>query len=364
MKTSDGSVRLTIRDGGWAILLAIAIVVALLAWALAGVVAGHRPIGGGDLASYGFDLSTAIVPLEDLTPSGQPRDFLRPLEVAATMPGRAMVDFNASVRKRYVVSGDRVIGVILNGEARAYPLAVIEAHEIISDTLAGVPIAVTYSPFADAAVVYDRRVGEQTLALHVSGILRDANTIYYDARLPRDTTPPSLWQQLDGRAIAGPAAVRGERLQSVGQVSVTTWADWLAAHPDTTVIARDEGLVRLYQSISYDREHARPELDFPVTPLPPEHSLAAKDRVLVFRRNASRTAVPLAAVAAAPDRTLEVDVGGTTVRLVAGAVPGTCRIEGPEDLRSISCFWFAAHASLGVEVNELFDRHGAEFTVP
>ena len=73
-----------------------------------------------------------------LVGSGSPRDFLPSLDAPAVMRSADMLRWNAEHRTKYVVSNDRVAGVVVNGEARAYPLAVLNAHEVINDTLGGV----------------------------------------------------------------------------------------------------------------------------------------------------------------------------------------------------------------------------------
>ena len=356
MKVGDKDlpeVRLTFAGGGWILVPAGLLLLALLTWAFAGVIAGHRPQGGSTVESYGFDLSTALVPKSELTPSGQPRDTIRSLEATGTMAGSAMAAFNAEHRKKYVVTNDRVIGVVLNGEARAYPISVAEAHEAIHDTLGGVPILVAFSPLCDAAAVYDRRIGPRTVSFGWSGLVRNANTLLYDRTEGNNT--PSLWQQIDGRAIAGPAAARGERLTPVGVVSIDTWGDWLAAHPDTTVIARNDEFVELYKVISYDRELASPSLPFAIAPMPPADSLPLKSRVLVLEANGSRKVVALPSNPGTAHPPLTVEVGGATLRLTPGPVEGTCGIEVQEGegLRVVPCCWFTAYASLGCQAADV-----------
>lgn len=350
--------RLTFRDGGWVILVAGVVCALLLAWALAGVFAGHRPIGGGDVASYRFDLSQLRVPESELVPSGHPRDFLLVLAGAGSMRGDEVADFNAR-HKRYLVSGDRVAGVEIDGERRAYPLSVLQAHEGVEDTLAGVPILVAYSPLCDAVAVYDRRVGGETLSFGVSGLLRDANTIYFDRRDDETTMPPSLWQQIDGQAIAGPAAARGERLRPIGAVSLARWADWIAAHPETTVILRDEGRVRFYRSISYERMHERPEIGFPVTRLPDADSWEPKRRVVVVESADARVVVDAASVARAGTEGLAIDLPSGAVHLRPSGERGGFLLAAPppDGVRVLPAFWFAAHALLGADDDErLLDR--------
>ena len=129
---ASGPRRMRFREGGWVIALACALAIALLAWAFAGVLRGHRPRGDGhDIASYGFDLSNQRTDGGALVASGNPRDFLPALDAPATMAGFEMLDYNAKRRDKYVVTDDRVIGLVVNGKARAYPVQVLNVHEVV-----------------------------------------------------------------------------------------------------------------------------------------------------------------------------------------------------------------------------------------
>jgi Protein of unknown function (DUF3179) len=346
-------VGLTFRDGGWIVIVAALLVIAVVLWAFAGVLSGHRRVGGFDVASYGFDLSTCLIPREAITPSGQPRDFLRPLVVERTMAGSAMVEFNRKNRKRYVVSDDRVVGVVIGGAARAYPLYLLNGHEVIEDTLGGVPIAVTYSPLCDAINVFDRRIGGDgpgatDVRLHVSGLLHNANSLLYD-----QAETPSLWRQLDGKAIAGPHAASGSMLTQIPGVALTTWTDWLTTHPETDLPERIQSNIRLYQNISYTREHASPTLEFPVTPVP-GGQLPWKSTVLLLRVGNTDAIYSFDRMkAAATDGVFTCDVGDTgqlvTLQIHLPTAPEPAwRIEhdGSRPVFSRSTFWFAASSIL------------------
>lgn len=105
--------------------------------------------------------------------------------------------FMAVAEMANLADTEPVIGLIINGEARAYPLQVMTWHEIANDVVGGVPVAVTFCPLCNAAVVFDRRVEGRTLNFGVSGKLRNSDLIMYD----RQTQ--SWWQQFTGEAIVG-----------------------------------------------------------------------------------------------------------------------------------------------------------------
>lgn len=113
---------------------------------------------------------------------------------------------------RFVSAGDAtdiptnepVIGLELNGDARAYPLRILIWHEIVNDVVGGIPVAVTYCPLCNASIVFDRRVDGRTMSFGTTGKLRRSDLVMYD----RQTE--SWWQQFTGNAIVG--AMTAKRL--------------------------------------------------------------------------------------------------------------------------------------------------------
>src|SRR5262249_46343158 len=151
-------------------------------------------------------------------------------------------------RAKLLVSSDKIVGVLVGDQARAYPLRMLAWHEIANDTVAGVPIAVTYNPISEGISVFDRRVGEETLVFGVSGLLYQSNLLLYARRPGR--RGESLWSQLQARAIAGPAAATSTRLTLV-PFALCRWSDWTSAHPGTRVLAAVPGERELYESDAY-----------------------------------------------------------------------------------------------------------------
>lgn len=225
----------------------------VLAWGIAGLFSGLDPIGDGrNPASYGVDLSNAIVEPGAIISTGSPRDFLPVLDRPGTTRGDQVASQNAENARKWqkeVVSDDRVVGVTIGGESRAYPLFIADAHEIITDELGGVPIVMARSPLVDEVMVFDRRLPDGTVVdLGVSGLLDDLALLMHDRK---EST--SVWSAHDGRAVAGPAV--GMKLSPIPGVSVARWRDWLALHPDTSVALRDPGSMRRYRRIDYRRYH-------------------------------------------------------------------------------------------------------------
>nr|WP_277813251.1 DUF3179 domain-containing protein [Haloferax sp. ATB1] len=141
--------------------------------------------------------------------------------------------------------GDEVVGVELDGVARAYPLAVLNWHEIVNDDFDGRPVVVTYCPLCGSAVVADRLAGGEPTYFGVSGLLWMSDLVMYDDRTN------SLWSQVLATAIRG--ELTGETL-SLLPSTISTWGEWRAAHPETEVLVPPpvSGTIRGQQTRRYD----------------------------------------------------------------------------------------------------------------
>jgi hypothetical protein len=127
-------------------------------------------------------------------------------------------------------------------------------HEIVNDTVGGIPVAVTYCPLCNTAIAYGRRAAGRVLSFGTSGLLYDSNLVMYD----RQTQ--SLWVQFTGQAVAG--VLIGHQLRPYPMQTVS-WGAWRAAHPHGWVLSRDTGYTRPYgfnPYPGYDNIHSPPFL--------------------------------------------------------------------------------------------------------
>ena len=321
---SDARPRLlTFGSAGWVLALAALLGLAIVTWR--GIVIFRSlsiPVvgDGRTVASYGFDLDTCLVPADQLVAAGFPKDGL-PVLSAPTVLTIADADaLTEELRKqhlgKFMVARQRVLGITINGQARAYPLKILTWHELVNDELGGVPIAVTYNPLCYSAAVFDRRVEGELLEFGVSGLLYNSNPLLYDQRA--DGLGESLWSQLQFRAIAGPGAERGARL-NVLPMQLMRWGEWKAAHPDTTVLAPDMSRIKVYKR-SYGEYFGSPKLRFPVEPLPPVEpdQPAYKEPVIAVWSDARWHAFTWEQIAARVDEagTWQTTVGGQPLRFM------------------------------------------------
>ena len=148
-----------------------------------------------------------------------------------------------------------LVQVIVNGDVRGFPLEILTWHEIVNDTIGGVPVTVTFCPLCNTAIAFESQIGDEVYKFGVSGLLRNSDLVMYD----RNTE--SLWQQSSGRAIVG--TMVGARLNYV-PASVVTVAQLRLAYPDALVMSRDTGWDRPYGQNPY-RGYDNPESGGPYT---------------------------------------------------------------------------------------------------
>ncbi len=162
-----------------------------------------------------------------------------------------------------------VFGVVVDGEARAYPRHQLEIHELVNDTLGGREIAVPYCTLcgsAQAFLVDD--VADERLVLRTSGLLHRSNKVMYDL------TTESFVDTFAGVGVSGTLA--GVEIPQVA-VSLLPWGEWKAAHPDTTILAEDGGIGREYPEDPLAGRDANGPV-FPVGPVDPR--LGSVERVI------------------------------------------------------------------------------------
>lgn len=222
-----------------------------------------------------------------------------------------------------------VYGVEVGGEARAYPRPVLERWEMVQDDLGGTALSLSYCSLCGAPIAYltgSVRGAGGRLELRTSGLLQQSNKLMYD----RGTE--SLFDQWSGRAVSGP--LRGVELETVTGLS-TTWGEWRAAHPRSTVISPATGP---YPTESLEATRDAPGPVFPVGPI--DDRLGAQVRVLGVIGPSGAVAFPLLAAREALDSGAPVEAGGVRLVLRAGGVEAVDARSG-EPLAGTEGYWFA-----------------------
>lgn len=169
------------------------------------------------------DTTEALVTLNEFTALLK-RDAIQPVDSPEF--------WNAEKAEEFYFENEPVSVVVLNGEARAYPQSILMYHEIVNDRVGGFPVAVTYCPLCNSAIVYSRKVetknGLKILDFGTSGMLRKSNLVMWD----RQTE--SWWQQFTGEALAGSLA--GNQLTWI-PAEILTVHDFFNRWPEGKILA-------------------------------------------------------------------------------------------------------------------------------
>jgi hypothetical protein len=217
----------------------------------------------------------------------------------------------------YLDPDEAVFGLSINGDARAYPLRIMDWHEMANDIVGDVPVSLAYCTLCGAAVAYDGRGSDgRTYTFGSSGFLFRSNKLMYD----RQTR--TLWNQLTGEPILGSVANKDLTLEIL-PVVLTTWTEWQSRHPETLVLDLDTGYERVYEpGAAYGDYFSAEDTMFPVWQR--SDLLPQKDRVFTLRIDGIPKAYPLAILA--EDQVVNDMIGETAVVLVA--LNGVLDVEG------------------------------------
>ena len=134
------------------------------------------------------DFARHSVDLTAIASTGPRRDTIPPIDAPRFVPAGEATEIGPF---------EPVVSLAVNGDMRAYPLRMLLWHEIVNDTVGGVPVVITYCPLCNSAVVFDRRVAGRVLAFGNTGRIRHYDMVMYDRRTE------SWWQQFLGEAIVG-----------------------------------------------------------------------------------------------------------------------------------------------------------------
>ena len=279
------------------------------------------------------DFSQSVVPdWAEIMSGGPPKDGIPAIDAPLFIP---------VAEETRIEDEEPVITVELDGQTpRTYPVRYLMWHEIVNDTVGGVPVAVTFCPLCNSGITFDRRVAGRVLSFGVSGKLRNSDMVMYD----RETQ--SWWQQAIGEAIVGD--LTGTQLRQV-PTWMESWAEYRTRNPGALVMAEPPHN-RAYGTNPY-RNYDSSRRPFLYNGEMPPHGIAPLARVV---RVGSR-AWPL-------DRLAEVqEISETglvltwragqasaldTGQIAAGRDVGSVRVldEGGENVAHDVMFAFAFHA--------------------
>ena len=271
----------------------------------------------------------------------------------------------------WMTDDELTFGAVINGEVRSYPHRILDHHEMANDTLGGEPVALANCTLCRTGILFSRQVGDRVLIFQSSGLLWNSNKVMVD--IETDT----LWNQLTGEAIAGP--LKGTVLDRF-PITVTTYGQWIAEHPDTAVLdipgraSTTRGGNEITGGANYSYEpgdayaeyYASPDVFWPAEEVP--DVFAEKDLVATLDFAGERLAVGVDALGAAGPQAFTIaeqtvvavptdggarfyggpDGGGVLLLVVEDAGEKTLLLADGTELQRLQSghsFWFAWYAN-------------------
>jgi hypothetical protein len=187
------------------------------------------------------DFSKRSIEWNEIMSGGPPKDGIPSIDNPKFQPVADETD---------VKPNEPVIGLEINGDARAYPLRILMWHEIVNDTVGGEPVAVTYCPLCNSAVVFERVVKGQETTFGTTGKLRNSDLVMYD-RLTE-----TWWQQFTGKGIVG--EVTGTQLEIL-PARLESLAQFRERHPDGRILVPNNPDFRNYGRNPYAGYDSSPQ---------------------------------------------------------------------------------------------------------
>lgn len=272
----------------------------------------------------GFELSNVEIPLTAIFQAGPGKEGVPSLEDPA---------FLSAERSNFLLDHEKVIGVYVNGIAKAYPIKIMNYHEIVNDRFGKESVAVTYSPLCANAMAFSAQLNGKRQTFGVSGLLYNNNLLFYDWETE------SLWSQLLGKAVTGTAS--GKKLLQVA-TQTTTWGAWKKRHPNTRVLSPNTGFHRNYDLDPYSLyADNTSKTMFPVEYR--DKKLRLKEKVVGVRIGREYRAYPLALLTSATRTPIQDKLNGVQLQIRYDALTRTAEVRDSNGrlIPTVNTYWFA-----------------------
>lgn len=303
--------RVTSSNWRWMLFVGVGAVLILAAW-----------LGLGKTPTTHFDLTHHSVPLDQIVDGGPGKDGI---------PAILTPRFVPAGEATFLQDADRVLGLTLGAEAKAYPIKILNWHEIVNDTVGGTAVVVTYCPLCGTGIAFEATSQGDRHTFGVSGLLYQSDLLMYDHQTE------SLWSQIGMHAVAGP--LTGQRLTPIF-LEHTTWAEWRTAHPLTLVLSTKTGSFRNYDRDPYTGYAEDRELFFDTAHLDSRYH--PKEWVVGVELNGAAKAYPFAEIKKVRSP-ISDQLGGQAITIHFNPQTRSASVTDADGrpLPSVMAYWFA-----------------------
>ena len=275
----------------------------------------------------GFVLDDALIPDAQILQGGPPRDGIPAIHDP--------VFINAG-EASYLNDDDRILGLEIEGLSKAYPIRILNWHEVVNDKTNEIHFSVTYCPLCGTGVAFKGTKKSTGIHFGVSGLLYNSDVLLYDL------STESLWSQILGKAISGKRM--GEELVKL-PLQHTTWNAWRSKHPTSLVLSDNTGFSRDYNRNPYDGYASSESVYFPISEKVP-NNYHPKELIIGLEIAGEFMAFPFVELNKQENAMIEGQLGGQTYTLHWDMANQTAAVYDHQEnlLPVIQAFWFAWYA--------------------
>ena len=228
-----------------------------------------------DTGEWRTDFKKHTVPFNEILSGGPPKDGIPALDEPQFI--------STAEAGAWLKDNEPVILFQNQDEVRAYPLQILIWHEIVNDTVGGLPVVITFCPLCNSSIVFDRTVAGAATTFGTTGNLHYSDLVMYDR------ATESWWQQVTGEAIVGERV--GTKLSFLPS-QVVSFGDFKARYPQGKVLSRETGYARSYGVNPYANYDAPDSIPFLYQGPPIPGKLRPVDRVVTLALGDRAVAYP------------------------------------------------------------------------
>ncbi len=272
-----------------------------------------------------FNIESSVIPSDEIEYGGPGKDGI---------PAIDQPQFIEADQVNFLKPEDRVLGLNYQGIQKAYPIRILNWHEIVNDQFGDEPVLITYCPLCGSGVAFSANIADKNYHFGISGLIYNSDVLLYD----RETE--SLWSQLLHQAVSGPMS--GTRLDPI-PVTPTRWLDWKNRYPDSLVLSTKTGHIRNYQHDPYQNYQIDRKLWFPVAET--NYSYHPKTWVLGIDIEGQAKAYPFSELMKMPS-TFNDTLSQTTIKVKFDKSHQSAEVfdNNGSQLPAVTTFWFAWYA--------------------
>lgn len=135
-----------------------------------------------------------------------------------------------------------VIGISYNEVQKAYPINIMNYHQVVNDYFGDVPVSITYSPLSGSPVAFIRKIQGNEAMFASVGKLYNSHLVFYELETKQ------IYSQLYGKSIS----VGNQNSLQMIKSDIYTLEAWLEIYPNSLILTKNTGFYKKYDKNPYE----------------------------------------------------------------------------------------------------------------